>query len=389
MLSRALFLLSFAGFASASNMRASDPLLESIGRHFGVTPGSAAVVLTAYSLGYGLFQLAHGPLGDRYGKARMIAMMSALSAIGSLASALAPTLELLAIGRLLTGITSGAMVPLMMAWVGDSVPYERRQPALARTLIGAWLGTASGAAAGGFLAEYFGWQFIYGIFAMVFLVAAVLVSLEMRTNHYLGRAAGSANSLAEAFLRIGPVVRLPMARFVLVIVCLEGVFLMSPTFFAPLHMQVAFGAGPGLAGAQLFANAAGALSFAALAPRIVRRLGESGMLLIGGLITVATFLGLAYAPSIAVMFVCMYFTGLGNFMMHNTMQVLATQMAPQARGTAVGLLAGFTFLGQGAGAWIWGGVVDGYGTTSVFLAASVGMLLLAVGARWGYARLAR
>jgi len=313
--------------------------------------------------------------------------MSALSAIGSLASALAPTLELLSIGRLLTGITSGAMVPLIMAWVGDSVPYERRQPALARTLIGAWLGTASGATAGGFLTQYFGWQVIYAIFALVFLVTAVLVRLEMKTNEYLARAPGSANSLSEAFSRIGPVIRLPMARFVLVVVLFEGVFLMSPGFFAPLHMQVTFGAAPGVAGAQLFASAAGALSFAALAPRIVRRLGESGMLLAGGLITAAAFFAIAFAPSVPALYLCMYFVGLGNFMMHNTMQVLATQMAPNARGTAVGLLAAFTFLGQGAGAWIWGGVVDYSGTSTVFVVGATGMLLLAFGARWGYARL--
>ena len=352
MLSRALFLLSLASFASAANMRATDPLLESISRHFGVTPGSASVVLTAYSLGYGLFQLAHGPLGDRFGKARMIAIMAALSAIGSLASALAPTLELLAFGRLLTGVTSGAMVPLLMAWVGDSVPYEGRQPALARALIGAWVGTASGSAAGGIIAQFFGWQLIYYLFAVTFLVAAATVALEMRTNPYLARAEGSANSLAEAFGRIGGVVRMPFTRYVLVVVFFEGIFLMSPTFFAPLHAQLEFGLGSGLAGSFYFANAVGALSFTWLAPRILKRLGEGGLLVAGGIVEIVSFIGIGFAPSGWVMLGFMLVSGFAQFMMHNTMQTMATQMAPHARGTAVGIFAGVVFLGQGAGAWL-------------------------------------
>jgi YNFM family putative membrane transporter len=388
MLSRALLLLSFIVFASSANMRATDPLLDLISRHFGVTPGSAALVLTAYSLGYGLFQLAHGPLGDRFGKVRMIALMSALSAVGSFASAFAPTLELLAAGRFLTGVTSGAMVPLTMAWIGDTLPYEGRQAALARVLLGGWFGTAAGATASGFLAQYFGWQLIYAVFALMFLVASAILAYSMRSNERLAASAGSASTLGEAFSRLGPVMRLPMTRFVLVIVFLEGIFLMSPTFFAPLHLQTGFGVSAGVGGVLLFASTAGALSFAAMAPRLVPRLGEARLLVTGGLIACVAYGVAAFAPAAAVVFVCLYFAGIGSFMMHNTMQVLATQMAPQARGAAVGLFAGFTFLGQGIGAWIWGRVVDHASTVEVLLAGSVGMLLLATGSRWGYLRLA-
>lgn len=45
----------------------------------------------------------------------------------------------------------GAIVPLAMAWIGDVVPYERRQPVLARFLIGHMLGIAASTSAAGWL----------------------------------------------------------------------------------------------------------------------------------------------------------------------------------------------------------------------------------------------
>jgi MFS transporter, YNFM family, putative membrane transport protein len=41
--------------------------------------------------------------------------------------------------------------------------------------------------------------------------------------------------------------------------------------------------------------------------------------------------------------------GLGFYMLHNTLQVNATQMAPEARGLAVSLFAFFLFTGQSLG----------------------------------------
>ena len=44
----------------------------------------------------------------------------------------------------LTGATAAAVIPLSMAWIGDNVPYERRQPVLARFLIGQITGFSLG-----------------------------------------------------------------------------------------------------------------------------------------------------------------------------------------------------------------------------------------------------
>jgi predicted MFS family arabinose efflux permease len=72
----------------------------------------------------------------------------------------------------------------------------------------------------------------------------------------------------------------------------------------------------------------------------------------------------------------------GFYMLHNTLQVNATRMAPAARGSAVSLFALCLFTGQSAGVWLSGKVVDAYGTAPVFIAVALGLALLGFSFRW-------
>jgi len=63
--------------------------------------------------------------------------------------------------------------------------------------------------------------------------------------------------------------------------------------------------------------------------------------------------------------------GLGFYQLHNTLQTLATQLAPEARGTALSLFAFCFFLGQAAGAGLGAQVVDRLGADWLFLASAL------------------
>ncbi len=65
-------------------------------------------------------------------------------------------------------------------------------------------------------------------------------------------------------------------------------------------------------------------------------------------------------------------------MLHNTLQVHATQMAPEARGGALALFACCLFTGQSAGVWLASHVIDATGALPVFLVAAAGLPLLAL-----------
>ncbi|HET9736264.1 MAG TPA: MFS transporter [Burkholderiales bacterium] len=387
MTGRAVLLLSLAAFASAAALRASDPLLPLIAGSFGTTPGGASAVITGFALAYGLLQLVTGPIADRIGKYRMVCWVTAVSAVGNLLCALAPSLPLLVAARFATGATVGAIVPLAMAWIGDAVPYERRQPVLARFLIGHMLGLALATSAAGFLGERYGWQSIFFVLCVLYAFVALLLFAELRRNPLTREVRAAGGDLADAFRRMALLLRKPWVRVILAIVFAEGLLLYGATAFIALELHLRFGLSLGAAGTLTATFALGGFVYAAFSGRIVPRLGEKGLAAGGGIFIAASLLGLAAAPAAAWVLPCMVALGMGVYMLHNTLQVHATQMAPEARGGALALFACSLFTGQSAGVWLASHVVDAAGARPVFVVAALGLFVLALDFRRRLAKL--
>ena len=377
MTNRAVFLLSLAAFASAASLRATDTLLPVLATEFSVTAGSAAAVVTAFAISYGLLQAAYGPLGDRYGKYFMVCATTLASALGTYACALAPTLDTLILARFAAGATVGALIPLSMAWIGDVVAYHHRQALIARFLLGQILGTAFGQSVAGILAEHFGWRAIFVVLAVLYLIVGTLLLLELRNNPLTRRSTGDpAVTIVAGLLRMAGLLAQPWVRFVVGTVFLEGMMMFGSIAFIPAHLQQRFHLGPAASGAMVGAYAVGGVAYALSAKRFVAGLGEPGLAAGGGLVLAAGYLGLAFAPVAWASVPGILLIGVGFYMLHNTLQVNATQMAPEARGSAVSLFALCLFTGQSVGVWLAGKVVDAYGTQPVFVAVSLGLALL-------------
>ena len=377
-MNRAVFLLSLAAFASAASLRATDPLLPQIADYYGVTTGVASAAITAFALSYGLLQVVVGPLGDRYGRYRTIAAAALVSAFGSAACALAPTLDALVAARFVSGATIGAFIPLALAWIGDTVAYEQRQPLLARFLVGQMAGVAFGNAAAGWLGEHFGWRAIFMALAVLLLVIAILLFLELRNPLVQGR---SRASISESFRRMPRLLADPRLRKLFGTAYAEGLLISGPLAFIAAEFQGRFGIGPGLAGTLVACNALGGVSYALLARRAVRQLGERGLVTAGGTALATGYLTLAFAGHAALGALGVALLGAGFYMFHTTVQIHVTQVAPEERGSAVALFATFLFLGQASGVWLSGRVVDASSATPVFLCAAAGLALLTAGFR--------
>jgi MFS family permease len=150
-----------------------------------------------------------------------------------------------------------------------------------------------------------------------------------------------------------------------------------------------FGLGLGASGAVSAMFAAGGLLFAALAGRLLPRVGEGGLVLGGGGLMALGFLALAAAPAPLWAVPCVVVAGAGIYMMHNTLQVHATQMAPSTRGAALAIFACSLFTGQSVGVWLGSRAVDAGGARWMFAVAGVGLLLLALDFRRRLAKLRR
>jgi len=150
-----------------------------------------------------------------------------------------------------------------------------------------------------------------------------------------------------------------------------------------------FGLGLGASGAVSAMFAAGGLLFAAGAGRLLPRFGEAGLVVAGGGLMTAGFLALAAAPAPGWAVPCVVVLGAGIYMLHNTLQVHATQMAPATRGAALAIFACSLFTGQSVGVWLASQVVDAAGARPVFVVAAIGLLLLALDFRRRLAKLRR
>lgn len=96
----------------------------------------------------------------------------------------------------------------------------------------------------------------------------------------------------------------------------------------------------------------------------------------GGRSIASGLLLLAWVPVVAWAVLGCFLAGLGFYMRHNTLQTQATQMAPQARGTAVTLFACLLFLGQSMGVLVVAASVDRGWLAAVFTGAALGVLAL-------------
>ena len=370
---RDVFLLSAAAFASSASLRATDPLLPLIADDFGVTPGAAATAATAFALAYGLLQVIYGPLGDRYGRYRMIAATAFASAFCSAACAIAPDLPSLVVARFVSGATIGAFIPLSVAWIGDTFAYAQRQSLLARYLIGQIVGIGFGTALAGWMAEHFGWRAIFALLAAVLLVLSVFLALEARRQP---RPATRPSMLAS-FARMPRLLKRWALASIIVTAFCEGFFIFGARAFVALYFQRQFAVGPATAGTLVALYALGGMVYATVAPRALRAFGEIGLATIGGIALALGYGILAASPWLGVAALGLIAIGGGFYMFHTTVQTKLTEVEQKERGSAVALFATFLFTGQAIGLAVASRLVDAVGIASVFWCSTVGLAAVA------------
>jgi predicted MFS family arabinose efflux permease len=380
---RPIAALSFGACGSAAALRVCDPLLPRLAQEYGIGVGTAAHTVTAFAIAYGLLQLAYGPIGDRYGKYRVVTLATLGCAVTSLLCAVAPTFGWLVAARVLAGATAGALIPLSMAWIGDTVPYERRQPVLARFLIGQMFGIALGQVLGGLGGDRFGEEAVFLVLAAWFAIAAALMR-----RFAPRREASSASRPGGGILqRFAAVFAVGWARVILLTVFVEGFLLLGALAFVPTHLHQRNGLPLTLAGAVVMLYGVGGLAYAAMAPMLIRRLGESGLAAGGGVLLGACLAVVAFTSLPIVAALACFAAGLGFYMLHNTLQVNATQMVPAQRGSSLALFAATLFVGQALGVALAGALVERIGTAPVIAGAAA--LLVLVGLAFAAARKAK
>jgi len=372
-----LRLMGLAGFASMTSMRLCDPMLVVLGQEFQVTTGEASRVVSAFAVAYGVLQLFYGPLGDRFGKLRVISLAALACAVFSAITSMATDLNVLVVMRAFMGAAAAGIIPLAMAWIGDQVPYDRRQETLARLMGATVSGMMVGLWFGGFAAEHWGWRSAFAVVSVVFGVAALLLMRKLRSLSP-SPAAETVGFLAY-FSNTRQMLRIRRVRQVLTVVAIEGALVFGAMAFIPTHLHQQFDLSVVVAGSVMMLYGVGGLLYSQLARRwLVWLGGERGLVKAGAASIVLGLLLLAWAHQPVLGMLACFATGFGFYMLHNTLQVQATQMAPASRGTAVTLFACLLFFGQSSGVLAMAFSVDRGWLPYAFTVAAGGVAVLGV-----------
>jgi predicted MFS family arabinose efflux permease len=417
-----LLVLGMAAFVVQADARVIDPLLHVVADDFHVSVPQASVVTSSYMLSYGLLQLFYGPLGDRIGKLRVMAGCLALFAVGTFACGFVHSLLWFALLRYLTGVVAAAVIPMSLGYIGDKFPYEMRQAALGRFMSALMMGQIIGSALGGVFGQYVGWRSVFLLLGAGALVISIMLGREgarfpepKKTDRKFGAtlfavpvggtllfvallrllsapastaltAIGIALLALAIFTQYHALLKRPLAPVVLGTVLMEGLFVFGGLAYLASSLIDRFGIPEAAAGLMLTGFGIGGLLYSFSVKRLVARIGELGILLLGGSLLGVAFAAIGLVPTAWLFVPFVIVLGTGYYTMHGTLQTRATEIAPEARATAISLFAFFFFMGQAAGPQLLGAVIKSNGYPAAFVTAGIGLFVVAVVGRALFAR---
>ncbi len=365
-----LLVLGFTGLAANVAIRIVDPIVPLLAREFDVAVTTVALLATAYTLPYALGQPVLGPLGDSKGKAKVMSIALVILAIALAASMFAQDVTTLAICRAVSGLAGGACIPLAIAMIGDRFPLEHRQLALSRYLLAVIIGQLSGAPLAGVLSESIGWRPVFGIAAVIAFAAAILVRIMIRPRADVVRPPFNLTLIRANYARI---LANPLAKYCYGAVAIEGAFIYG---FLPYVAALLEERGAGSvreAGFVVAGIGCGGLIFNLVLPSLLHSLSRTMVMRVGGFVILAGMIGVGTGPTWPIEMAAFTVVGLGFYMLHTGIQIEATELAPDARGSAVALHAFSLFLGMALGPVIYGLLIPRIGAP---LAVSFGGVLV-------------
>ena len=360
-----------AVFMVSAEARVISPLLPAIAGEFKISIPRTGLLITAYTIPYGLFQLVYGPLADRFSRQRVMGTALGFFALGTFVSAFAPTILSLDLLRLCTGAAAAGVIPVALAYVGDAVPYTERQAALGRIVSIASLGGVLSAALGGLIATIASWRGMflgYGVVAMC--VAIVLLRQPVQRSRPVKVRQGILTPYLSVFQQAGW-----RAGALYTLVFIEGLVATSTLGYFGALLNERDGFSYAASGALLTISGVTSMVMGRFVGKLVIRFGERGMLRLGGSAMVVGYVLTVFQPVLIFFPLAMIFCGGGYVIAHSTLQARATELVPERRGTAVALFAFCLFLSGGLGTYLAGLSIDAQGYARTLLGTAVALVI--------------
>ena len=365
--------LGLAGLVVMADNWVVSPILPAIARDVGTSPVSAAVLIAAYMLPFGLFQLLYGPLADRYGKLRVLRLTMIGFTVAAGLTAIGATLTDLTIYRVVTGAFAAATMPVSLALIGDTVRMEERQSAIGQFMGISFLGQGLSMGIGGAIAFFLSWRGVFAAYAALSAVVTALLVVRTKGLATTGNPRSQIVAPYRALLTRGRSLR------VYLVVLAEGALIIGGFSYLGAFLSQRFSLDNLAIGLAMTAFGLAALLAGRRSGAVAARVGRQQTLAAGLVLAgVGDLLVAGLGGSLVVVVPAIALLGAGFMFAHSTLLTMATEFAAKARGTAMSLVA-FCMMGGGAVGTSLGGRFVDAGGFAVFYGLWGGLLLVLAG----------
>lgn len=350
-----LWSLGLGGFLVNADNRAIAPMLPAIAAALHTNATLAALLVTAYSIPYGLFQLVYGPIAEKIGKVKTIILAMCLFSLGTILCGMVHVFSWLLVLRFATGMFAAGIIPTTLAQIGDSFSLAQRPRAIATFMSFSTSGQAMGIVIGGLVAQFFSYRVLFVLLGLA-SVPAIFVVARQRGQMVMPAAASTG-----LFHRYATLFSRKRTWMVYGLVLSEGlVFYGGFTFLgvygvSTLHLSYL------VIGLLTATYSAGAFFGSRTITKVLNRVGTTNMPPLGAALMVLGFAVIWAWQSTIALTLGFIILGFGFSYCHSTLQTFATDLLPNGRATAVSVFAFSLFLGSGLGPIGAGRVLDVYG----------------------------
>jgi EmrB/QacA subfamily drug resistance transporter len=193
-------LLATAGIAYALLQSLVAPALPELQQALHTSVNSVSWVLTAYLLSASIATPVIGRLGDIHGKERLLVGVLVLLCVGTVASALATTLTVMLVGRVIQG-AAGGLFPLAFGIIRDEFPRERIAGGIG--LMSALLGVGGGAGIvlAGPIVDHLDYHYLFWL--PLILLVPVTAAVHLFVPESPVRSKGTVNWSGAVLMSVG------------------------------------------------------------------------------------------------------------------------------------------------------------------------------------------
>lgn len=311
-------------------------------RQFGMEPAVVTLLITAFFAAQFIAGPFIGRLSDRYGRVPVLIVSQVGTVIAFLMLGLAQEVWVLFAARILDGITGGNII-VAQAYVTDVTPREHRTQALGYIFVAFGVGFIVGPAIGGIVASSFSYETPYYVAAIAAAIVVVLTWVFLEESYTPEQRSAAKAKRGEDLSVRSVVTNIPLLSILAIAFGAQLAFSMLQGTFALFGEAVIFADNPERAelGVGLMLAMIGVgqiITQLFLIRRLVKRFGESPLLIIGGVFRSLSMFVLVFAAVPVAAGLSMLFFAFGTGMQMPALQALVTTTAADnQRGAVLGL----------------------------------------------------